>query len=518
MTEVSQAREWLINALWQYFEADSEAEVELAVLALHKGLEEALRAYLARLGYDEIDYRQLSFPELVDMIRDHTDLFGGDPKLPPLLVSLNTTRAKIAHPGEDKPTPKEIAQDAGQFADLIRRFWPQLFGETYPTPLFKPPKPKQDRPVIPEPPVEPRPAMPEAQRLPSSKLGQFLKRLWKDETEPRFQKGLFLKRAITIVIFFALAKWCKDGAIYTARWPEPVKYVGVALFLLAVGLSVWGVLTVWKVLRQLRLRGLLIILGIGYVVIVGASVLTSDNPLPFQQEVWLATRQLVTSSTRRARDISQVLIRTSGEFRFAYTGQRRPVKLAGMDLKDSSYLTPIPANQPAKLSLGAQPTVTPSRAPSVSEKETPAPSPAPTKYARGITASPSPAFTFVPTPTETQEHPTIPPLRSPDCPHPQARLTAPQVNQVITDEAQVEGTANIEHFDYYKFEFRREDGDIEDEWHWVESFKTPVEEGVLGIWHVSHLPAGIYTFRLTVVNREGNYPFPPCEVKVQITH
>ena len=112
MTEVSQAHELLINALRQYFQADTEAEVELAVLALHNGLEEALRAYLASQGYDEVDYRQLSFPDLVDMIRDHTDLFGGDPKLPPLLVSLNTTRAKIAHPevGE-KPTSKQIMEN-----------------------------------------------------------------------------------------------------------------------------------------------------------------------------------------------------------------------------------------------------------------------------------------------------------------------------------------------------------------------------------------------------------------------
>jgi len=44
------------------------------------------------------------------------------------------------------------------------------------------------------------------------------------------------------------------------------------------------------------------------------------------------------------------------------------------------------------------------------------------------------------------------------------------------------------------------------------------EEGLLGIWHVSQLPPGAYTFRLTVVNREGNYPFPPCEVRVYVKH
>jgi len=52
----------------------------------------------------------------------------------------------------------------------------------------------------------------------------------------------------------------------------------------------------------------------------------------------------------------------------------------------------------------------------------------------------------------------------------------------------------------------------------VASYEEPVEEGVLGPWHVSHLPEGTYTFRLTVVNVRGNYPFPPCDVRVQIKH
>jgi len=92
------------------------------------------------------------------------------------------------------------------------------------------------------------------------------------------------------------------------------------------------------------------------------------------------------------------------------------------------------------------------------------------------------------------------------------------VNEVIEDEIQIEGSANIENLDYYKFEFKREDGEVEDEWHWTASFEEPVEEGVLGTWRVSHLPEGMYTFRLTVVNTQGNYPFPPCDVRVIIKH
>ena len=113
--------------------------------------------------------------------------------------------------------------------------------------------------------------------------------------------------------------------------------------------------------------------------------------------------------------------------------------------------------------------------------------------------------------------PTLTPLlQPPDCPHPLARLTAPLVHQVIQDEVMVEGSADIENLGYYKFEFRR--ADVEDEWHWTASFEQPVEEGELGLWQVSHLPEGPYLLRLTVVDKQGNFPFPPCDVPVQIRH
>jgi hypothetical protein len=92
----------------------------------------------------------------------------------------------------------------------------------------------------------------------------------------------------------------------------------------------------------------------------------------------------------------------------------------------------------------------------------------------------------------------------------------PRVNEVIDAGVQVEGSASIDRLDYYKFEFRRQDAT--DEWHWAASYETPVQDGVLGVWETAHLPAGTYTLRLTAVNEQGNYPFPPCDVTVQIRH
>jgi len=505
-TGISQARKLLIRALQKYSAADSEAEVKDAMLHLHTGLEKAMRAYLESQGYGEVGHREVSFPELVDLVRDNTNLFRGDPKLPSLLVSLNTTRVKIAHPEEDELSPSKISHDVEKLASLIHGFWPGLFGEACPVSLqvapHPRPTPRLQEPIFSEMPAEPIPAETTVQRSPPPpESAPFLRRLWKDESH-RFQLGLFLKRVIGMAILFTLIKGSVSGALITVRWPEPIKYAGVALLLLAVGLCLWGIVTTWKVLCQLRLKGLVIVLSIGYILLIIASLLISDSPLPLHQKAWLATQQLIVSTGHKVRDVAQALIRIPEEFHFAYTGYRQPVLLPGMDPQDTSYLTPIPANFPAQLPSAA-PTAIATRTSDVTQVSTPTPTPTPSP-----SLAPTTARTASPSPIAL-------PSSLPDCP-PQARLTAPRVNEVIRDEIQVKGAANIENFAYYKFEFKREG--TEDEWHWIDSFKTPVEEGVLGTWNVSNLPDGIYTLRLTVVNAQGNYPFPPCEVRVQVKH
>lgn len=490
MTEVKHARRLLLRALRQYSAAESEAEIGQAVLALHTGLEEAFRAHLASQGHNEVSHRDVSFPKLVDLIRDHTVLFQGDRRLPSLLVALNTTRAKIAHPRGEELSLRQITGDAEQLSNLVRRFWSGLFGEICPVSLARGPESRSKPHLAPKAQAGSGSGSVGARRTPP-KLAEFLRIMWRDESGLPFQKMLFLKRVIGIAILFALAKWCKSGAISTARWPEPVKYGGVALFLVTVVFFVWGIIITWKVLDQFRLRGLLIVFGIGYLLIVGTLVLTSDRSLPLHQEALSTTRRLVIAASHQARDAFQAVLRAPEEFRFAYTGRRRPLQLAGTDPEDTTYLTPIPANRLAEISLTTQPSLPPTGDPAASQERTPTPP--------------------VPGPTTAALE-----LLSPGCPHPQARLITPKMNQVIGSQIQVEGSANIDEFDYYKFEIRRED--IEDEWHWVESFYTPVENGALGVWEVSHLPEGVYTFRLTVVNKVGNYPFPPCEVTVYVTH
>jgi hypothetical protein len=78
----------------------------------------------------------------------------------------------------------------------------------------------------------------------------------------------------------------------------------------------------------------------------------------------------------------------------------------------------------------------------------------------------------------------------------------------------VQGTAQIQDFDYYKFEFRA--AGSEAAWAFLQRHDQPVAGGMLGTWDVSALPNGEYEFRLVVVRRDGNYKI--CGTRVIIQH
>jgi len=178
--------------------------------------------------------------------------------------------------------------------------------------------------------------------------------------------------------------------------------------------------------------------------------------------------------------------------------------LAGVVYLTATYLEPnlnIPAENEATPTVLLQPTPTPTPG-------TP-------------TATPTPRPTMTPRPTQTPEitptppTPTPQPVVLPDCPNPQARLTYPSVNAVLKGLVKVTGSANIDNFDYYKFEWKGEYAP--EEWHFIERYKTPVADGLLGDWDTSALAEGNYRFRLVVVKKDGNYE-KPCEVDVTIEH
>lgn len=167
---------------------------------------------------------------------------------------------------------------------------------------------------------------------------------------------------------------------------------------------------------------------------------------------------------------------------------------------------PQPTTSPIQLS-----TQTPEEA-ETSESES---SPTPGEAVPSPESSPTrrPQVTVVVIPTLVQETPSPPPA-SAGCPHSNVQVSRPRPNEVVNQGVQVLGTANKEDFDRYEFKFQSRD--FEDEWHWVETFRTPVENGDLGWWQTAHLPNGNYRLMLIVIDRMGNSQ--ECLVPVVIQH
>ena len=130
------------------------------------------------------------------------------------------------------------------------------------------------------------------------------------------------------------------------------------------------------------------------------------------------------------------------------------------------------------------------------------------------TATRRPQTTIITLPTIVIEQTPKPQTASANCPHPNVQVLIPGPNQAVGDGIEVQGTANKENFDRYEFKFQSRD--FQDEWHWVETFTTPLENAELGFWQTAHLPAGSYWFMLIAIDKMGNSE--ECIVPVTIQH
>ena len=139
-----------------------------------------------------------------------------------------------------------------------------------------------------------------------------------------------------------------------------------------------------------------------------------------------------------------------------------------------------------------------------------------------LTSTPTARPTRTPTPTQRKvtstptRAPAVPPTLPPPCPHAEARITSPGVNAMLKGIVQIRGTANIRDFQFYKVEFGA--GDKPSTWSVIGDnvVRERVVDDVLVTWDTGRLPPGVYTLQLTVVDITGNFPFPPCKVKVNV--
>jgi hypothetical protein len=87
-------------------------------------------------------------------------------------------------------------------------------------------------------------------------------------------------------------------------------------------------------------------------------------------------------------------------------------------------------------------------------------------------------------------------------------ITSPENNTVVSGKIEIEGTANIDDFGFYKFEISPENSNS---WLTIQAGdKIKIEES-LGFWDTSQLDPGNYLLRLVVLDNQG-IQRDPCVV------
>ena len=85
---------------------------------------------------------------------------------------------------------------------------------------------------------------------------------------------------------------------------------------------------------------------------------------------------------------------------------------------------------------------------------------------------------------------------------------------MLAGTATISGVATHEAFQFYKLEYAA-GANAADGYTYFGGGQVQISGGVLGNFNTTVLPNGAYTIRLTVVDREGNFP-PPCDVSVVV--
>lgn len=89
-------------------------------------------------------------------------------------------------------------------------------------------------------------------------------------------------------------------------------------------------------------------------------------------------------------------------------------------------------------------------------------------------------------------------------------ITSPENNQTVSGIIEIEGSADISDFGFYKFEVSPANST---NWLTIQAGDTPTVEDKLGFWDTTQLEPGNYSLRLIVVDNEG-LQRDPCVVNV----
>jgi hypothetical protein len=338
MDRLQEARACLRKALAEYSAARSLSEVETAMLALHTGLETAFRAYLEGTGGLPPDKREdlrkqgaVNFPGLVDLMGDHTTVLGSDRRTRALLVSLNTTRNRIAHP-LDKPSRQEIVNDAGRLAEMVVDLWPRLFrrgGAPDMTPVtleMLRERERRDRQPRPESRGRRKGVRGWARKPALGPVPDVLRSLWRGEGKPR--RGVWRFAVAAVVVVLTGAAW--RAALSLARWPAPLGKGSFVLLAVAIGLAVWSGSLLWRAFRMVGARLVLILVLVGFVGTVGVRAATAEDGGPVGEAIVFHTQGVAGQIWRTVSGFAEAVVGAPAAFRFATTGRKPLAEVPGV--------------------------------------------------------------------------------------------------------------------------------------------------------------------------------------------
>lgn len=104
------------------------------------------------------------------------------------------------------------------------------------------------------------------------------------------------------------------------------------------------------------------------------------------------------------------------------------------------------------------------------------------------------------------------PAQSGQCLEGQIFISSPQNGAEVSGIVEINGSANVPDFGFYKIEMRRID---EQDWLTILANDQLQAGGLLGTWNTALLPPAVYQLRLVIVDNQGA-ALPPCEIQISV--
>ena len=159
--------------------------------------------------------------------------------------------------------------------------------------------------------------------------GPDIKRLWSSVWKGRASLWGGVFRLAWALLLLSIAGWLWNTAVRIAALPGTFKTISLGIVVLSLAVFAWGVSRVWKALRRLGLRGVLITAAVAFSFLVFYNLLTSaSGPISLRQAGSVIT-QSIQQVGSHVKSTFQSFTHAPEAFRFAYTGERRTDYLTG---------------------------------------------------------------------------------------------------------------------------------------------------------------------------------------------